>query len=79
VTALLALFVLLAALAFLGPPSWFPFLYLIGAMVAVIAGGFYVNKRMAETGIGLDRSILGGAPAKKPWRGRRGSRRPPPP
>lgn len=53
-----------------------PFLYLIAGMVAVIIAGFYVNRRMAETGIDLDRSVLGGARVRKPFR-RRKKRRPP--
>jgi hypothetical protein len=77
IIALLVFAGLLVLAAVLGPPNWFPFLYLIGVSVAVIAAGFYVNKRMAETGIGLDRSIVGGAPARKPWRGRRKRRSPP--
>ena len=78
IIALLAFAGLLVVAAILGPPNLFPFLYLIGVSVAVIAGGFYVNKRMAETGISMDRSIVGGAPVRKPWRRRSKSRRPPP-
>ena len=77
--ALLTFAGLLVGAAALGPPNWFPFLYLIGVSVAVIAGGFYVNKRMAETGIGLGRSIVGGAPVRKPWRRRAKKRGPPAP
>lgn len=51
--------------------NWFPFLFLGLSMVAVAAGGFYVNRRMAESGIDLNKSILGGARPRKPFRRRR--------
>jgi hypothetical protein len=55
----------------------FPLLYLAAVSVTVIGFGFYVNKRMAETGIQLDKSIVGGAPVRKPWRRRRKRAKPP--
>jgi carboxypeptidase family protein len=48
-----------------------PFVFLIAAMAAVFAGGFYVNRRMAGTGLDLNKSVLGGAPVRKPFRRRR--------
>jgi hypothetical protein len=54
-----------------------PFVFLIAAMAAVFAGGFYVNRRMASTGIDLNKTILGGAPARKPFRRRRKAAPPP--
>jgi hypothetical protein len=57
----------------------FPFLFLGAAMVAVVVGGFYVNKRMSETGLAFDKSVMGGAPARKPFRRRRRRARPPSP
>lgn len=56
----------------------FPFIYLALAMAIVIVGGFYVNKRMAETGLEFDKSVMGGAPARKPFRRRRRPKAPPP-
>lgn len=56
----------------------FPFLFLGLSMIAVAAGGFYVNRRMAETGIDLNKSFLGGAKVRKPFRRRR-KKAPPPP
>jgi hypothetical protein len=55
----------------------FPFVFLAVAMVAVIAGGFYVNKRMSETGLAFDKSVMGGVPARKPFRRRRKRAGPP--
>ena len=56
----------------------FPFVYLAVAMILVAFGGFYVNRMMAQTGIALDKSILGGAPVRKPWRRRKKKTQPPP-
>ena len=56
----------------------FPFVYLAVAMILVAFGGFYVNRKMAQTGIALDKSILGGAPVRKPWRRRKKKMGPPP-
>lgn len=55
-----------------------PLLFLLTSMVAVAGGGFYVNKRMAESGIDVDKTVLGGATVRKPFR-RRGKKAPPPP
>lgn len=57
----------------------FPFVFLGASMVAVIVGGFYVNKRMSETGLQFDKSVMGGAPARKPFRRRRKKTQRPPP
>jgi carboxypeptidase family protein len=54
-----------------GSGNLFAFLYLGIAMVAVAVGGFYVNKRMAERGIDLNKSVLGGVELRKPFRRRR--------
>lgn len=54
-----------------------PLLFLVVSMVAVVAGGFYVNKRMAESGIDLNKTVVGGATVKKPFRRRR-KKAPPP-
>jgi hypothetical protein len=48
-----------------------PFVFLGISMVAVAVGGFFVNRRMAETGLDFNKSVLGGAPARKPFRRRR--------
>lgn len=56
-----------------------PFVFLIAAMAAVFVGGFYVNRRMAETGIDLNKSVLGGAQIRKPFRRRRRKAKPPAP
>lgn len=48
-----------------------PFVFLAVAMIAVAMGGFFVNRRMAQTGLDLNKSVLGGAPARKPFRRRR--------
>jgi len=56
----------------------FPFVFLAVAMVAVTVGGFYVNRRMSETGLAFDKSVLGGAAARKPFRRRRRPKAPPP-
>jgi len=57
-------------------PPLFALLFLIFSMLAVVAGGFYVNKRMAEKGLDLNKTVMGGAAPRKPFRRRR--RRSPP-
>ena len=49
----------------------FPFLFLILSMVGVALGGFYVNKRMAESGIDVNKTVVGGASVRKPFRRRK--------
>lgn len=49
----------------------FPVLFLVASMIAVAVGGFFVNRRMAETGIDINKSIIGGANPRKPFRRRR--------
>ncbi len=48
-----------------------PFVFLAISMIAVAAGGFFVNRRMAQAGLDLNKSVLGGAPARKPFRRRK--------
>ncbi len=54
-----------------------PLLFLVASMVAVAFGGFYVNKRMAESGIDVNKTVMGGATVRKPFRRRR-KKGPPP-
>ncbi len=56
----------------------FPFVFLALSMIGVTVGGFYVNRRMAETGIDINKSIVGGARPRKPFRRRSRKRAPPP-
>ncbi len=56
----------------------FPFVFLGASMVAVAVGGFYVNRRMAETGIDLEKGVVGGAGTRKPFRRRRRPKARPP-
>jgi len=57
----------------------FPLALLLASMVAVTAGGFYVNKRMAESGISINKTVVGGATVRKPFRRRRRHKAGPPP
>jgi hypothetical protein len=55
------------------------FVFLFAAMIAVAIGGFYVNRRMAESGIDINKSVIGGVAPRKPFRRRRRKARPPSP
>jgi len=66
----------------LNPPSGpnvFPFVFLGLSMVGVALGGFYVNKRMAEKGIDVNKSVMGGVGPRKPFRRRKKKASRPPP
>ena len=52
-------------------PPLFALVFLIFSMLAVVAGGFYVNKRMAEKGLDLNKTVVGGVGPRKPFRRRR--------
>jgi hypothetical protein len=60
-------------------PNLFPVVFLVLSMIAVAFGGFYVNKRMAEKGIDLNRTVMGGVGPRKPFRRRRKKAGGPPP
>ena len=61
-----------------GPASTaFPVFFLVASMIAVAVGGFFVNRRMAETGIDINKSVVGGAAPRKPFRRRRAKRKQP--